>query len=450
MAEIIYLSVGQAGVQIGHKLWKQFACESYLDCEGNPISNDDSLEDYKPVVCFNEASSGKYSPRASFIDSEPCVIQETVGSGTWKKFYQQEYFVSGLEGAANCYARGYFVSGKDLRSKLLLSLRRMAEQCSCLENIYLFSAVGGGTGSGLSTKILQMCADMMPGPLKYLHSILPGADFESAPTCDFNTILHCAESSETHSIRFIYENDCMYKEVLPVLSPQGIDVTYSHANHLIALVNSGITAADRNLMCDLGITQYRLPTNLVPFPSLKMVQASMVPINLPDCSVLHTEYSITAEAFLTCHELSGVNSFRGKYYTCLLQYRGSCDFKKAMDAAAAVRSTLHVPFVDWIPTGFAVGNIRGDILRQPEDCWYRSMEKSVLKVSNHSDISSTLQKILDQYSRLFNARHYVQWYVQEGMEEGEFSDAAESMSNIIHSMKVPNFFPVQDDEDDDE
>jgi ferritin len=83
-----------------------------------------------------------------------------------------------------------------------------------------------------------------------------------------------------------------------------------------------------------------------------------------------------------------------------------------------------------------------------EGCWYRSMEKSVLKVSNHSDISSTLQSILDQYSKLFNARHFVQWYVHEGMEEGEFADAGEAMANIIHSMKVPNFFPVQDDEDD--
>lgn len=446
MAEIIYLHVGQAGVQIGHKLWKQFACESYLDPSGCPISSPDQMDDYKPVVCFNEASSGTYSPRASFIDSEPTVVDEQVGSGQWKKFYQQEYFVTGLEGAANNYARGKFHAGKALRNKMLLTLRRMAEQCSCLENIYLYSALGGGTGSGVSTTILNLCADMMPQPLKYLQSVLPGSDFESAPTCDFNTVLHCAETNDFHSIRFIYENDCIYKELTPVLGPQGIDVSFTHANHLISLVNSGMTAADRSLMCDLGITQYRLPTNLVPFPTLKMVQAAIIPINMPECASNHTEYSITAEAFLTCHELSGVNVFDGKYFTCCLQYRGTCDFKKAVDAAATVRNTLRVPFVEWIPTGFAVGNIRGSVLRQPEDSWYRSLDKSLLKISNHTDISQTLRKIRDDYDKLLEQRAFVPWYISEGMEEGEFADAGEVLNQIIESMKLSHFASAEDEE----
>ncbi|CUM50090.1 unnamed protein product [Debaryomyces tyrocola] len=63
MREIIHLSTGQCGNQIGAAFWETICGEHGLDNNGNYHGEDD-LQKAKLNVYFNEASSGKYVPRA--------------------------------------------------------------------------------------------------------------------------------------------------------------------------------------------------------------------------------------------------------------------------------------------------------------------------------------------------------------------------------------------------
>ncbi|KFQ77335.1 Tubulin alpha chain, partial [Phaethon lepturus] len=53
---------------------------------------------------FSETGSGKYVPRAIFVDLEPTVIV----------LFHPEQLISGKEDAANNYARGHYTIGKEI------------------------------------------------------------------------------------------------------------------------------------------------------------------------------------------------------------------------------------------------------------------------------------------------------------------------------------------------
>ena len=53
---------------------------------------------------FSDNQSGKYVPRALFIDLEPTVIDQ-IKTGTYKKLFHPASLISGKEDAANNFAR---------------------------------------------------------------------------------------------------------------------------------------------------------------------------------------------------------------------------------------------------------------------------------------------------------------------------------------------------------
>ncbi|KFQ86942.1 Tubulin alpha chain, partial [Phoenicopterus ruber ruber] len=62
---------------------------------------------------FSETGSGKYVPRAIFVDLEPTVIDE-IRTGTYRTLFHPEQLISGKEDAANNYARGHYTIGKEI------------------------------------------------------------------------------------------------------------------------------------------------------------------------------------------------------------------------------------------------------------------------------------------------------------------------------------------------
>ncbi|XP_041724969.1 tubulin alpha chain-like [Coregonus clupeaformis] len=60
---------------------------------------------------FSATGTGKYVPRAIFVDLEPTVIDE-VRTGTYRQLFHPEQLITGKEDAANNYARGHYTIGK--------------------------------------------------------------------------------------------------------------------------------------------------------------------------------------------------------------------------------------------------------------------------------------------------------------------------------------------------
>lgn len=70
------MHIGQAGVQMGNSCWELYCLEHGIQPDGMITSGSTSLADSSFGTFFSETGSGKYVPRAVFIDLEPTVVGE--------------------------------------------------------------------------------------------------------------------------------------------------------------------------------------------------------------------------------------------------------------------------------------------------------------------------------------------------------------------------------------
>lgn len=83
---------------------------------------------------YNEASGGKYVPRAVLVDLEPGTM-DSVRSGPFGQLFRPDNFVFGQSGAGNNWAKGHYTEGAELVDSVLDVVRKEAESCDCLQVI---------------------------------------------------------------------------------------------------------------------------------------------------------------------------------------------------------------------------------------------------------------------------------------------------------------------------
>ncbi|RZC84267.1 hypothetical protein C5167_047055 [Papaver somniferum] len=82
MREILHIQGGQCGNQIGAKFWEVVCAEHGIDQTGR-YEGDSELQLERINVYYNEASCGRYVPRAVLMDLEPGFqVCHSLGGGT--------------------------------------------------------------------------------------------------------------------------------------------------------------------------------------------------------------------------------------------------------------------------------------------------------------------------------------------------------------------------------
>uniref|UniRef100_A0A3P8X184 Tubulin beta chain-like n=1 Tax=Cynoglossus semilaevis TaxID=244447 RepID=A0A3P8X184_CYNSE len=91
MREIVHIQAGQCGNQIGAKFWEVISDEHGIDPTGT-YHGDSDLQLDRISVYYNEASGGKYVPRAVLVDLEPGTM-DSVRSGAFGQIFRPDNFV---------------------------------------------------------------------------------------------------------------------------------------------------------------------------------------------------------------------------------------------------------------------------------------------------------------------------------------------------------------------
>jgi hypothetical protein len=99
MREIVHIQAGQCGNQIGAKFWEVISDEHGIDPTGT-YHGDSDLQLERINVYYNEATGGKYVPRAVLVDLEPGTM-DSVRSGPFGQIFRPDNFVFGQSGAGN-------------------------------------------------------------------------------------------------------------------------------------------------------------------------------------------------------------------------------------------------------------------------------------------------------------------------------------------------------------
>ena len=429
--EIIHLSVGQCGNQIGHVFWNRILLEHNIKQDGffnmhENLQYEDFFKLDKIEVYFQESSqfTDKYVPRTVMIDLEPGVIDKVLNSNIGNLFHP-DFILTRASGAGNNWAKGHYTMGNEVIDETMDIIRKNVEGCDQLQGFQLSHSIGGGTGSGFGTLVLEKLKDEYPDRINVTWSIYPTQKVSDVVVEPYNAILAISHILTDSDASFVIDNEALFnisQKILKQKSPSFADL-----NWILSLVMGGCTASLRFpglLNCDLR----KMSVNLVPFPRLHFFTSAYSPLIQQGHEWKLTQWSLSKISDNVWNPKNLLTSIRkkgddGKFLSASVHYRGR-DISSA-EIENITRSYLdkqNEAFVEWIPH-----NVKTSIITlKPE-----SVNNTATMVGNVTSVKDCFERIWESFNKLFEKKAFIHWYKGEGMHELEFSDCEAEIKDLI-------------------
>jgi len=419
MREIVHIQAGQCGNQIGAKFWETISDEHGVTATGS-YEGDSDLQLERMNVYYNEATGGRFVPRAVLVDLEPGTM-DSVRAGAFGQLFRPDNFVFGQSGAGNNWAKGHYTEGAELVDAVLDVVRKEAESCDCLQGFQVVHSLGGGTGAGLGTLLIAKIREEYPDRMMCTYSVVPSPKVSDTVVEPYNATLSVHQLVENSDQCYCIDNEALYDicfRTLKLTTPN-----YGDLNYLVSLVMSGCTACLRfpgQLNSDLR----KLAVNLVPFPRLHFFMVGFAPLTSRGSQMYRalTVPELVSQIFDAKNMMAASDPRHGRFLTASAIFRGRMSTKEVEEQLLNMQNKNSSYFVEWIPN-----NIKSTICDIPP----KGLKMSATFIANSTAIQELFKRVNDQFVAMFRRKAFLHWYTGEGMDEMEFTEAENNMGDLV-------------------
>ena len=433
MREILSLHLGQCGNQIGSNFWQTISPEHGVALDGT-YQGESDLQLQKINIYYNQSNNSRYVPRALFVDLEPGTT-DSIQASPIGRLVGPDSFISGQKSAGNIWPKGMYTDGAEMIDEILDAVRREIEKCDSFEGIQLTHAIGGGTGSGLGSLFLGRFFEDHYNRIGQIFSVTPSTKVSDIILEPYNAVLtfsSLVDHSET-LVHFI-DNEALFN-----ICSRNINInkpTYNNMNNLISCVMSDATASMRfpgQLNSNLG----KMFTNLVPFPRTRFFIQSYAPLNFNTSSQYKspTVPDLVQQLFNPKNLMCDVDPRSGRYLTGSVLFRGKLQTSEAEETLFVYKQN-NSNFVEWIPDSFHTSYC---------DIPPTHSTLTATMIFHSTVITKMLRKFVDQFTVMFRRKAFLHWYLNEGMDEMEFTEAESIINDTISEYECSNSYEHYDE-----
>ncbi|KAJ9565368.1 hypothetical protein OSB04_001334 [Centaurea solstitialis] len=425
MREILHIQGGQCGNQIGAKFWEVVCAEHGIDVTGK-YTGDAELQLERINVYYNEASGGRFVPRAVLMDLEPGTM-DSLRSGAYGQIFRPDNFVFGQSGAGNNWAKGHYTEGAELMIRFWMWLgRRLRTVIACK----VCHSLGGGTGSGMGTLLISKIREEYPDRMMMTFSVFPSPKVSDTVVEPYNATLSCIGvfikrlcfASFYEPLSNLFDNSLYFLYNL-ILKNCEFLMAVGDLNHLISATMSGVTCCLRfpgQLNSDLR----KLAVNLIPFPRLHFFMVGFAPLTSRGSQQYRalTVPELTQQMWDAKNMMCAADPRHGRYLTASAIYRGKMSTKEVDEQMLNVQNKNSSYFVEWIPN-----NVKSTVCDIPPT----GLKMASTFIGNSTSIQEMFRRVSEQFTAMFRRKAFLHWYTGEGMDEMEFTEAESNMNDLV-------------------
>jgi tubulin epsilon len=160
--------------------------------------------------------------------------------GPLADLFDASQLLTDVSGSGNNWAHGFSVYGPRYHDALMEQFRSALEPCDSPQSFFLLHSLGGGTGSGLGSYVLQTLEDEYPEIYRFTVSVFPSA-VDDVITSPYNSVLALSKLTEHADCVLPIENQALIDMCGKALEGQKRSSASGRATGGDGLVGSAIT-----------------------------------------------------------------------------------------------------------------------------------------------------------------------------------------------------------------